>query len=65
MKWELNGNNITIKNPIGITILQGTVSEDQNTIIINSPFVLYDLGPPLYYAVCNTARVLIRMGDIE
>jgi hypothetical protein len=64
MKWEVNGNNITIKNPLGIITLKGTVSEDENTIIINSPFVLYDLGPPLYNAVCNTARVLIRMGDI-
>jgi|WetSurSiteA1Bulk_404760.scaffolds.fasta_scaffold21948_1 hypothetical protein len=64
-KWDLDGNVITITNNAEtVTLLEGSVSDDGSTIIINSYLTLYNLGPPLYWAVCNTARVLIRTGDI-
>jgi hypothetical protein len=63
--WEVVNNNIIIWNNAKDTKLyEGKVSEDGSTIIINSPFKFFNLGPPLYYSVCNISRVLIRIGSI-
>lgn len=61
--YEVTGSSITITlSPVSQLI--GTVSEDENTLIIDSAYQVYNLGPPMGYAVCNTARVLTRVGDL-
>jgi hypothetical protein len=47
--------------------LVGAVSLDKKTLTIPSANQVYNfttLAPPLYWAVCNTARVLIRVGNV-
>lgn len=53
------------KYAIKIGDWEGSVSLDKQTIIIPTVNQVFDLtksAPALYYAICNSARVLIRVG---
>jgi hypothetical protein len=75
IKFHLSGSDIIIElyapgTDTKIGELVGQVSLDKKTLIIPSANVVYNFTgfePPtsaLYWAVCNTARVLIRVGNV-
>lgn len=77
IKYHLNGSDISFevflpadpnipreKYAVKIGDWEGSVSLDKQTIIIptvNQVFDLTKTAPALYYAICNSARVLIRV----
>ena len=60
--YTVIGSVITITPSTG-SILVGTVSADGGTLTIPSAYQVFQLGAPMGTAVCNTARVLIRVGN--
>jgi hypothetical protein len=71
-KWVLNKDIISIKMyvPDGTFTQQrgeivGSVSLDKKTLIIPTVLQQLSLGDPLYYAVCNTMRTFIRVGNVD
>lgn len=68
--YEVDGSDITIRLPNG-TLLQGSISLDKKNITLLSPNELfnYTVAPlpelkALYHAVCNTSRILIKVGNV-
>lgn len=71
-KWTRNNDVIVIKLFVRDTNfgtprgeLVGSVDVFKQTIIIPTPLQQLSLGDPLYYAVCNTMRTLVRVGGIK
>jgi len=70
IKHQLEGNEVIIDlylpdpdKPYATYLgeLIGTVSKGKRAIIIQTANQLFKFGPPLYHAVCNTARLLILL----
>jgi len=65
--YQLDGSEIIVDlyvNGAYAGQLIGAVSLDKKTLTIPSAYQVYNFGSTLGYAVCNTARVLIRVGNV-